>query len=85
MASLIMRRLDELRAADSLAMFAALPQARCHEMSGNRKGQLSLDLKHPYCLLFEPAVDPVPLKPDRGLDWGQVTAVRIVEIKDTHG
>ncbi len=54
-------------------------------MSGNRKGQLSLDLKHPYRLLFEPAVDPVPLKPDGGLDWGQVTAVRIVEIKDTHG
>ena len=66
-------------------MLAALPQARCHEMSGNRKGQLSLDLKHPYRLLLEPADDPAPRKPDGGLDWEQVTAVRIVEVEDTHG
>ncbi len=79
-----MRRLDELHAAENLAMLAALPQAHTHEMSGNRKGQLSVDVKQPYRLFFEPAHDPLPRKPDGGLDWEQVTAVRIIEVEDPH-
>ena len=35
--------------------------------------------------LFEPASNPLPRKKDGGLDWTKVTAVRILEIEDTHG
>ncbi|WP_419934156.1 killer suppression protein [Candidatus Palauibacter sp.] len=77
------RRLDDLRAADNLEVMRGLP-GRCHELRGQRAGVLSLDLHHPYRLLFEPADEPVPRKVDGGLDWGRVVAVRILGVEDTH-
>ncbi|WP_041440127.1 type II toxin-antitoxin system RelE/ParE family toxin [Syntrophobacter fumaroxidans] len=84
-AKLIRRRLDELRAAANLEVMRALPQARCHELKGNRKGQLSVDLDHPYRLLFKPDQDPLPEKPEGGLDWGKVSSIEILGVEDTHG
>jgi plasmid maintenance system killer protein len=81
----LMQRLDEIRAASTLEDLRSLPQARCHELVGDMKGQVSVDLNHPYRLIFVPANDPVPTKPDGGLDWGQVTAVLILGVEDTHG
>lgn len=80
----LMQRLQELRAATTLSDISNLPPSRCHELTGDRAGQLSVDLQHPYRLLFIPANDPVPCKPDGGLDWTQVTEIEIVEIADTH-
>jgi proteic killer suppression protein len=37
-----------------------------------------------YRLIFEPAEDPPPAKPDGGLDWSSVRAIRINGIEDTH-
>ena len=82
-AKLIRRRLDDLRAADSLDVMRNLP-GRCHELKGNRDGQLSLDLDGPYRLIFCPAHDPVPTKDDGGLDWSQVTAIVVLEVVNTH-
>lgn len=65
----IMQRLDDFRAANNLEIIRSLPAARCHELHGNRKGQLSVDVKHPYRLIFEPANEPLPTKPDGGLNW----------------
>lgn len=82
----VRRRLDELDAADTLDVMKSLPQARCHELKGDRKGQLSVDLDHPYRLIFEVANEPTPRKPDGGLDWTHVTAIRILEVGiDYHG
>lgn len=77
------RRLDELRAAVVLEDLRCSP-GRCHELKGDRKGQLSLDLDHPQRLLFEPANEPVPIKSSGGLDWSQVTAVMVLGVEDTH-
>lgn len=66
-----------------LEVMRRLP-GRCHELKGELAGILSLDLRHPYRLLFEPADEPVPVKPDGGLDWAGVTAVRILGVEDTH-
>ena len=79
------RRLDDLSAADCLADISRLPPARCHELKGDRQGQISIDLDHPYRLLFIVANDPIPLKPDGGLDWNLVTAIKIIGVEDTHG
>lgn len=84
-ADLILKRLDEMRAADSLQILRFLPQARCHELKGNLAGCLSVDLDDPYRLLLRPANDPVPVKPDGGMDWSQITAVEIIRVEDTHG
>jgi len=83
-AKLIRRRLDELRVANNLKEIGCLPQARCHELKGNRAGQLSVDLDYPYRLIFHPANDPIPQKASGGLDWSQVTTVEILGVEDTH-
>ncbi len=79
--------LTGLRAAPSLATFAPpmSPPHRCHELTGNRKGQLSMDLDHPYRLIIKPNHDPLPIRDEGGLDWRLVTAIKILEIEDTHG
>ena len=82
---LIRRRLDELRAAETLKDLRSLPTPRCHELKGNRKGQLSVDLDHPYRLIFEPAEEPVPAKPNGGIDWKKVRSILIIGVEDIHG
>ena len=77
------RRLDDLRAASSLEVMRSLP-GRCHELKGDRKGQLSIDLKHPMRLLFMPIGPEIKNKPDGGLDWLSVKNIRIIGIEDTH-
>lgn len=81
---LIEKRLHEIEAALSLDVLKRLPQVRCHELGHDRKGQLAVDVKHPYRLIFKPNHDPVPLKSDGGLDWTSVTGVTIIEIVDYH-
>lgn len=79
--------MKEFRAALSLKGFwpPKSPPGRCHELTeGQRSGQLSVDLDHPYRLIFVPNHDPVPKQPDGGLDWSQVTAIKILGVEDTH-
>ena len=78
----IQQRLVDLRAAETLADMRVLP-GRCRELHGNLVGHLSLDLDHPYRLLFRPADDPDP-GPGGGLDWSAVSAVVVMAIVDTH-
>lgn len=79
--------MTQLRAAPNLGIFAPpySPPNRCHELKGNKKGQLSVDLDHPYRLLFKPANDPIPTREEGGLDWNKVTAIEIKGVEDTHG
>lgn len=81
----IQQRLSELKASENLHILKLLTQVRAHELTGNRAGQISLDLKHPYRLLIVPAYDDPPLKDDWGLDWEKVTKITILEVEDTHG
>ena len=76
-------RLDDMRAASFLEELSYLP-GRCHELKGDRKGELAVDLGHPFRLIFCVVNNPVPLKEDGGLDWKSVTAIEIIEIVDYH-
>ena len=78
----IEQRLKHLKAAETLAVMRSAP-GRCHELHGDRAGQLSLDLDHPYRLLFRPVGNPGP-GPGGGLDWSAVRAVVVIGIEDTH-
>ncbi len=84
MAKKLQQRLAELTAAVTLEDISRLPPARCHELVGNRQGQLSVDLVHPYRLIFLPDHDPTPEKPEGGLDWAQVTRIVVLEVCDPH-
>ncbi|TFB75308.1 killer suppression protein [Cryobacterium glaciale] len=80
----VLRRLDQLSAASNLAEFYTLPQARCHQLIGDKDEQFSIDLDGPYRLLFEIADDPIPRLSDGGIDLSQVVTVCVLEITDTH-
>lgn len=81
----IASRLVEMEAVNTLADLFAIPQARCHAMTADRRGQFSVDVEHPYRLFFEPADEPVPTKSDGSIDLARVKAVRVLEIADPHG
>lgn len=85
----IRRRMAELRAA--ITLYDLWPPksgpSRCHELTmGNRTGKfhLTVDLDHPYRLLFIPANNPIPTYADGGLDWSKVTAITILGVENTH-
>lgn len=80
------QRLSELNAADSLADLTndKLPQANCHELGQDRKGQLAVDLSAKIRLIFVPAHEPIPCKVGGGLDWSRVKRVLILEVTDYH-
>lgn len=74
-----------MRAAANLGILRPPFPGRCHELKGERAGQLSVDLTHPHRLVFVPSDDPPPERPEGGLDWGLVTAITVIAIEDTHG
>ena len=79
-----MMRMAVLRAIQNLALVPETPPDRRHKLSGDRDGQFAVDLVHPYRLVFEAGHDPVPRNDDGGIDTGQVTAIRILDVVDYH-
>jgi plasmid maintenance system killer protein len=80
----IQRKLIQLAAVANLEELSQLPATRLHPHTGDRKGLLSLDVKHPFRLMIKPDYESPPLKKDGDLDWSAVTKVKIVEIIDPH-
>jgi len=79
------QRLRDLTDADNLAIMRTIPAARCHELTGDRKGELAVDVSGNYRMIFEPSQDPIPKKKDDGgLNWEEVTKIQINEIEDYH-
>ncbi|MEZ4828321.1 MAG: killer suppression protein HigA [Bacteroidia bacterium] len=78
------QRMKELEAADTLEVMRWILAANCHELKGDRQGELAVDVSANFRLIFEPDHKPLPQKEDGGLDWGKVTAIRILEIEDYH-
>lgn len=83
MAVVIQQRLLDLQEAETLEDFRTLP-GRCHELTGDLKGCLALDLVHPKRLVFKPEHEPPPIDADGRLDWRKVTKVEVVAIGDYH-
>ena len=80
-------RMTSLLAARSLADFwppFRLPE-RCHELKkGNLKGVFSMDLKHPFRLLFRPLNETQVANTDELERWKEIQEIDIIAIKDTH-
>lgn len=81
MAKKLKARLGDLMAVSSVIELRA---GRPHSLKGDRAGQYALDLVQPKRLVFEPDHDSVPRKEDGGINWSQVTRVRIIWIGDYH-
>jgi toxin HigB-1 len=74
-------RLVNLLAAEVVTDLVA---GRPHPLKGDRLGQFALDLEGGRRLVFEPAHEPIPMNEDGGIDWSQVTEVKIVFVGDYH-
>ena len=77
-------RLTQLYEIERLEEMRGLP-GRCHELRGDRQGQLAVDVTKNYRLIFKPTEQPPPQKDDGGLDWSKVEAITILEVEDYHG
>lgn len=64
----IMMRLQELTAAKCLNDIPIGPPTRRHKYSNNLKDCFTVDINHPYRIIFKVANDPPPLLPDGGID-----------------
>jgi proteic killer suppression protein len=84
LASKINQRIKELTDADNLAIMRTLLASNCHELMGNRKGELAVKISKNYRMTFEPKHDPIPQKNDGGLEWEEVTKIQINNIEDYH-
>lgn len=78
------QRLKDLTDADNLAIMRTIPAARCHELTGDRKGELAVDVSENYRMIFEPLHEPIPKNDNDGLNWEEVTKIQINEIGDYH-
>ncbi|MBV6510042.1 MAG: hypothetical protein JJLCMIEE_03161 [Acidimicrobiales bacterium] len=76
-------RLQQLAAAVTLEDMRQLP-GRCHELVGDRDGELAVDVHQGHRLIFRPTEEPPPEKDDGGLDWSQVESITVTEIVDYH-
>ncbi|MBS1783272.1 MAG: killer suppression protein HigA [Bacteroidetes bacterium] len=83
-AKLVNQRKNELQAASNLETMKNIPAANCHELKGNMKGKLAVDISGNHRIIFEPNHDPVPVKEDGGLDWKQVTDILILAIGEDY-
>ena len=78
------QRVKDLKGAQTLAIMRTIPAARCHELSGDRKGELGVDVSVNFRLVFQPNHEPTPRKADGGLLWEDVTRIQILGIEDYH-
>lgn len=84
LAKKVHQRMKELEAARDLSVLGTLPGMRCHELKGDRKGQLSINISGNQRLFFEPDQETIPEKEDGGLDWERVEKVKVLEVEDPH-
>lgn len=83
MAALIQERLASLEAVENLEVMRKLP-GRCHELTGDLRGYLALDLVHPDRLIFRPVDDHLSKVEGGGLDWRGVRSIEVWRIADYH-
>ena len=57
----IHQRIGEIGAAETVEMMIQFHIGRCHALKQNRKGQYSVDLVHPYRLIFEKNGDEIQI------------------------
>jgi len=73
-----------LLALEAAARVTELIAGNPHPLKGDRTGQFALDLAGGWRLVFVPAHNPWPTRPDGGIDWSHVTIVSIEYIGNYH-
>lgn len=77
-------RISTILAARHLGELRPPTPGRFHPLTADKAGWIACDLDGPYRLILEPDHSPLPTLPDGGLDWNQVTCVKILGVLDYH-
>lgn len=84
-ARLIQKRMRDIMVAQNLTALRQAAYARCHYLGlGQYRDVWSVDVEHPYRLLFKPDHNPIPQREDGGHDTDKIDSVLILYIADTH-
>jgi proteic killer suppression protein len=84
-AAKIRQRLAELAAANTLAEMSTLPPPRCHQLTQNLDELFAVVVSANERLVFSVDNDPIPRRPDGGVDLVRVDAITVLRIEDYHG
>lgn len=57
----IQMRIDQIQSADNVEELILFRIGRCHQLTGDRKGQYAMDLIQPYRLIFEKHGDEIQI------------------------
>jgi proteic killer suppression protein len=76
-AKILHRRIQELKAAETLEEMVNFRIGRCHPLKGDYLGKYALDLEHPLRLIVEPE--------ENEDSRYQVKIVNLLEVTDYHG
>jgi proteic killer suppression protein len=79
------QRIMELRDADNLDVVSRIPAARLHPLKGDRKHEYSVDLAHPFRLVFIASPECIGDKTIEAIELVEITEVIVEEIVDYHG
>lgn len=80
----IRARLRTLAEIETLSQVSTAPPERRHQLTQNRDEQYAISIDGQYRLVFVPDHDPIPRRPDGGIDTDLVTAIVITEVIDYH-
>ena len=83
LAKKIKQRMNELKAAENLAVIATLPALRLHQYKGDTK-IWSIDIQQNWRILFELAQEPVPQLEDGGTALQEIKIIKIISVEDPH-
>lgn len=84
MAKKVSQRMEQLRAAPTLADMQNYQAARCHQLKGERKSEWAVDISVNHRMIFEINQTPVPLNKDGSVNTIKVTDIMIIETTDYH-
>ena len=84
LAKKVSQRMEQLRAAPTLANMQMYQAARCHELKGERKGEWAIDISVNHRMIFEINQQPLPSNKDGSVDTKKVTGIMITETTDYH-
>jgi proteic killer suppression protein len=82
----LMRRINLLQSVPHLADPDLYSKpSKCHQLEGNRDEQFAVRVDGQYRIVFCVAHDPIPRKPDNGIDTIRVTIICIIELSKHYG
>ncbi len=74
----VSQRMEDMLASDNLKVLCQLPQANCHPLTGNRKGEWAVDISGNHRIIFQVDHDPIPEDETGGINRVLVTDIRII-------